>query len=126
MVGQWNTNTCKLLTITKSSYSLHSFRHSAATALVDNGCTITNLKRHGRWISNAVEEGYMKKLRPMKMNQLLLLSQAHVDMSVYPRYKTNKEEPSKNHALGKPQEPNQVVFVPSCGIPHIPTAHQII
>lgn len=90
MVGYWIAAACKTLNISKIVYTSHSFRRSTATVLADNGCTIMNLKHHGRCSSDAVAEGYINNYRPMKMNQVLLLYQAHSNMSEYPNPNTSE------------------------------------
>lgn len=77
MVGDWIDVACAKLGVDVKGYSSHRFRRSAATVLVDNGCTIDNLKRHGRWTSDKVAEGYVDNSETMKMNQLLLLDSYH-------------------------------------------------
>eukprot|EP00957_Ditylum_brightwellii_P016198 1219006-Ditylum_brightwellii.AAC.1 len=44
----------------------HSARRSAAIALADAGILITNLKRPGRWKSDAIAEGYLENLTAQK------------------------------------------------------------
>lgn len=64
MVSDWLKIACIKLNVDPKGYSSHSFRRSAATVLVDNGCTIENLKRHGRWTSDSVAEGYVDNSEP--------------------------------------------------------------
>ena len=56
-----------------SDYTSHCFRRSAATTLADNGSTMTNLKRHGRWSSDSCAEGYIDNSRKLKLERLTLL-----------------------------------------------------
>ena len=70
-LGKFAKETAKDLGLDDAKFSIHSWRLSGATNLVDSGCTITNLKRHGQWTSDAVAEGYIansRPLRPKKMN----------------------------------------------------------
>ncbi|KAK2585875.1 hypothetical protein KPH14_010467 [Odynerus spinipes] len=47
-----------------ASYTGHAFRRTSATLLADNGANMTTLKRHGRWKSSNVAEGYIEE--PLK------------------------------------------------------------
>lgn len=47
-------------------FSGHSFRRSSATILADNGCSTLQLKRHGRWKSSTVAEGYIDTSKKCK------------------------------------------------------------
>ena len=40
-------------------YTSHSQRHSFATNLAEGGVSVDEIKRYGRWKSNAVVEGYV-------------------------------------------------------------------
>lgn len=42
-------------------YTGHCYRRSSATTLADAGVNITNLKRHGGWLSTKVAEGYVEE-----------------------------------------------------------------
>lgn len=42
-------------------YTGHCFRRSSATLLADTGAYILSLKRHGRWKSSTVAEGYVEQ-----------------------------------------------------------------
>lgn len=42
-------------------YTGHCYRRSSATTLADAGVDITNLKRHGGWLSTKVAEGYVEE-----------------------------------------------------------------
>ena len=73
-ISKWIVMSCKLLNKDIEMYSTHTFRRSAATVLADKNVSITNLKRHGRWNSDAVAEGYIDNSRAMKAEKLNLLS----------------------------------------------------
>jgi integrase len=55
-------------------YTGHSLRASAATALVDSGVSMENLKRHGQWKSTSVVEGYIQESKKMKTDIATALS----------------------------------------------------
>ena len=72
-LGKFAKETVKDLGLEEAKSSNHSWRRSGATNLADSGCTMTNLKRHGQWTSDAVAEGYIDNSRPLclkKMNML--------------------------------------------------------
>jgi integrase len=56
------------------SYTGHSFRVSSATVLVDEGASSITLKRHGRWTSDTVAEGYLRDSKQHRKETALLLS----------------------------------------------------
>jgi integrase len=65
-------------------YTGHSLRVTSATVLADSGASLTNLKRHGRWRSSTVAEGYVrdsllqkKKAAAMLCGTPLMTSQQH-------------------------------------------------
>jgi integrase len=49
------------------TYTGHCFRRSSATSLADSGISKTNLKRTGRWKSDAVAEGYLVNSKKLKI-----------------------------------------------------------
>ena len=56
------------------SYTGHSFRVSSATVLADEGATSITLKRHGRWTSDSVAEGYLRESKQARKETAALLS----------------------------------------------------
>ena len=46
----------------------HCFRRSAASLLANEGCSLTGLKRAGRWTSDAVVDGYIEVSKKSKLN----------------------------------------------------------
>ena len=62
----------------KAYYSGHSWRRSATTNLADARLTLTNLKRHSQWKSDATCEGYTSNSKPLRDEQeKLLLPKEH-------------------------------------------------
>jgi hypothetical protein len=56
------------------SYTGHSFRVSSATVLADEGASSITLKRHGRWTSDSVAEGYLRDSKQVRASTASLLS----------------------------------------------------
>jgi integrase len=50
-------------------YTGHSLRVSSATALANSGASLTSLKRHGRWSSTSVAEGYVRDSDAVKVDE---------------------------------------------------------
>ena len=73
-VRAWAKLAATMLKKPADGYTTHSFRRSAATALADSGVSITNLKRHGRWKSDAVAEGYIDNSAPLLEEKMNLLN----------------------------------------------------
>lgn len=57
-----------------SSYTGHSLRVSSATSLADEGATSLALKRHGRWASDSVAEGYLRESKAVRTDTAGLLA----------------------------------------------------
>jgi hypothetical protein len=57
-----------------SSYTGHSLRVSSATSLADEGATSLVFKRHGRWASDSVAEGYLRKSKAVRTDTAGLLA----------------------------------------------------
>ena len=57
-----------------SAYTGHSLRVSSATALADEGVTSLALKRHGRWASDSVAEGYVRESKAVRVETAELLA----------------------------------------------------
>jgi integrase len=57
-----------------SAYTGHSLRVSSATALADEGATSLALKRHGRWASDNVAEGYIRESKAVRKETAGLLA----------------------------------------------------
>lgn len=55
-------------------YTGHSFRVSSATVLADEGASSITLKRHGRWASDNVAEGYLRDSKQARVETASLLS----------------------------------------------------
>ena len=72
-VSRWIDIIGVLLNKDMTGYTTHTFRRSAATTLADNGVTMWNLKRYGRWTSETCAEGYVDNSRKMKADRLALL-----------------------------------------------------
>ena len=97
---------CDILKISKDGYTTHTFRRSAATILADNGSTLVNLKRQGRWTSDTVAESYINNSRKIKLERLVLLgdslslasSAAAARGSLHRRSPPNTPEPSPKTA----------------------------
>eukprot|EP00957_Ditylum_brightwellii_P160466 12216143-Ditylum_brightwellii.AAC.1 len=62
------------LNLAPNLMTTHFGWRSVATALADAGISITNLKRAGRWKSDAVAEGYLENLTAQKNAQMSMLS----------------------------------------------------
>ena len=72
-ISKWIIMLCKLFNKEIEMYSTHTFRRSASTVLADKN-SITNLKRHSGWSSDAVAERYIENSRAMKAEKLILFS----------------------------------------------------
>ena len=72
-IKRWIEKIGEVLKKDIEGYTTHTFRRSAATALADNGETMTNLKRHGRWTSESCVEGYIDNSKKIKADRLRLL-----------------------------------------------------
>jgi hypothetical protein len=63
---------CKIATFLQlenpSSYTSHAIRRTAATILVENGCSLLELKQSGGWTSSTVTEAYIHKSKRTKIN----------------------------------------------------------
>lgn len=55
-------------------YTGHSFRVTSATVLADEGITSLSLKRHGRWASDSVAEGYLRESKQVRKETAELLA----------------------------------------------------
>jgi integrase len=55
-------------------YTGHSFRVSSATVLADEGASSITLKRHGRWTSDSIAEGYLRDSKQVRASTASLLS----------------------------------------------------
>lgn len=55
-------------------YTGHALRVSSATTLADEGADILELKRHGRWNSNAVAEEYVRESKFARVDAASKLS----------------------------------------------------
>ena len=55
-------------------YTGHAFRVSSATVLADEGANSLTLKRHGRWASDSVAEGYLRESKQVRTRTADLLS----------------------------------------------------
>jgi integrase len=61
-----------------ASYTGHALRVSSATTIADEGANSLTLKRHGRWASDTVAEGYLRESKHVRTETANLLSgQAH-------------------------------------------------
>ena len=59
-VEKWSKDLAKMLGYPDFNlFTSHAFRRTAATLLVDSGIDMINLKRMGRWKSDACVEGYL-------------------------------------------------------------------
>ncbi len=66
-------------------YTGAALRRSMATILSDKGISLLNLKRHGRWKSDAVAEGYIGKSKKTKNDVAdLMLSSAPLSVPIAP------------------------------------------
>ena len=74
MVKKWSPESAIKVNKNPKGFTTHSFRRSAATTLADAGVSITNLKRHGRWRSDAVAEGYIDNSKPLLIEKVSMLS----------------------------------------------------
>jgi integrase len=54
-------------------YTGHSFRVTSATVLADEGISSLTLKRHGRWASDSVAEGYLRESKQVRKETAELL-----------------------------------------------------
>lgn len=57
-----------------STYTGHSLRVTSATILADEGASCITLKRHGRWSSDSVAEGYLRDSKQARNETASLLS----------------------------------------------------
>jgi integrase len=57
-----------------SAYTGHALRVSSATTLADDGATTLCLKRHGRWKSESVAEGYLRESKAVRLETAGILS----------------------------------------------------
>ena len=94
-VGRWIALIGTIMEKNVSAYTTHTFRRSAATTLADNGATMTNLKRFGRWTSDTCAEGYIDNSRKMKAERLSLLGAA-LSTKLEPKKRTQSEAPEEN------------------------------
>lgn len=92
---------CKILNIPDKNYTTHTFRRSAATILADNGVTMVNLKRHGRWSSDSVAEGYIDNSKKIKLERLLLLGDELSPHSIAVAKRPATETPSPSPKYSK-------------------------
>lgn len=51
----------------EGDFTGHCFRRSSATILADSGANLLQLKRHGRWKSSSVAEGYVDRSKVAKI-----------------------------------------------------------
>ena len=68
-VSRWISRMCDILGVSKTGYTTHAFRRSAATNLADSGVSFVNLKRHGQWSSDSVVEGYIANSLPLRLER---------------------------------------------------------
>ena len=64
----------EILGLPKGTLTTHTFRRSGAMALANNGASLIQLKRAGRWSSSAVAEGYIENSLPEKRKQVSLMT----------------------------------------------------
>jgi integrase len=57
-----------------ASYTGHALRVSSATTFADEGANSLALKRHGRWASDNVAEGYLRESKHVRLEAASLLS----------------------------------------------------
>lgn len=55
-------------------YTGHALRVSSATILADEGADVLTLKRHGRWTSDSIAEGYVRDSKHSRMEAASLLA----------------------------------------------------
>lgn len=70
-----NTTLCatKLKKNNNQKYTSHSYRQSAATALIDNGMSRENTKQAGGWKSDKAMDGYIDNSKTQKLQQMKCL-----------------------------------------------------
>lgn len=56
------------------AFSGHAFRRSSATIVADSGASMLSLKRHGRWKSDRVAQGYVDASKTAKLEVANLIS----------------------------------------------------
>ena len=56
------------------SFTGHAFRRTSATIVADFGASMLALKRHGRWKSDRVAEGYVAESKKVKMEVANIIS----------------------------------------------------
>ena len=59
----------------------HSFRVTSATVLADSGANNLVLKRHGRWKSDAIAEGYVRNSSCNQMETAHMLAGSSIQSS---------------------------------------------
>ena len=63
-----------ILGLPEKSLTTHTFRRSGATVLANNGASLIQLKRAGRWTSSTVAEGYIEQSIPEKQKQVSMMT----------------------------------------------------
>jgi hypothetical protein len=72
-------------------YTGHALRVSLATALADEGATSLCLKRHGRWKSDSVAEGYLRESKAALLETAGILTGKTLIQSLTPKKEGNNE-----------------------------------
>jgi integrase len=73
------------------AYTGHALRVSSATALADEGATSLTLKRHGRWKSDSVAEGYLRESKAVRIETASLLAGKNEEILAAQRNGSNQE-----------------------------------